>query len=65
MTNSVYSTRAEAIELEVLPALGEFAENFDIDALADEVLGHDKDGYWVKASVGEFYEAAEKYDLTL
>lgn len=64
MTNSVYTTRPEAIDREIIPALGGFEEDFDIESIADEVLDCDKDGYWVKASVEEFYEIAAMHDKT-
>lgn len=62
MTNSNYSTRTEAIEMEILPALGDFADDFDIEAIADEVLDSDKDGYWMNVNIHEFYEIAAKHD---
>lgn len=62
MTNSVYATRQDAIELEIMPALGDFADDFDIDAIADEALDSDSSGYWIRVSPEEFYKIASKYD---
>ena len=62
MSNSVWSTRAEAIEREIIPALGDYVDDFDIDGLADEVLDSDQDGYWCCVSPERFFEIAAKYD---
>ena len=62
MSNSVWSTRTEAIEREIIPALGDYVDDFDIDGLADEVLDSDKDGYWCNVSPEQFFEIAAKYD---
>ena len=35
---TAYATLAEAIEREILPVLGEYAEDFDARAIADDVL---------------------------
>ena len=35
---TAYATLAEAIEREILPALGGYAEDFDVRAIADDVL---------------------------
>lgn len=35
---NIYTTRNEAIEAEIITPLGEFADDHDIDAIADELL---------------------------
>lgn len=57
-----YSTRTEAIDCEIIPALGEFWRDYDIEALASEVLDVDRNGYWVCVSEEEFYELAAAHD---
>ena len=37
-THTTYTTRTEAIEREIVEALGDYADEFMIDAIADEVL---------------------------
>nr|DAL95709.1 MAG TPA: hypothetical protein [Caudoviricetes sp.] len=38
MEKQAWSTKADAINQAILPALGEFAADYDIDAIADEYL---------------------------
>lgn len=38
MTTTIYATRREATEQAIAPALGEYGEDYDIDAIADEAL---------------------------
>lgn len=35
---TTYTTRTDAVEREVVVALGEYVEDFDVNAIADEVL---------------------------
>lgn len=35
---TTYTTRNEAIDHEIIQPLGEYADQFDIDAIADQVL---------------------------
>ncbi|HDM2782266.1 hypothetical protein QP916_03690 [Corynebacterium accolens] len=35
---TTYTTRNEAIDREIIQPLGEYADQFDIDAIADQVL---------------------------
>lgn len=64
-----FSTRDEAIErqiIEVLEAGGAVTDahaEFDIDAIADEVLGDYEDGYASRVDSDEFWEVVDKYRL--
>lgn len=42
-----YPNRKAAIEAEILPLLGDNAENYDINALADKTLDWVPDGYGI------------------
>lgn len=75
---TLYTTRQEAIEQAIAPALGEFGEDYDIDAIADEVLvwhdgyganpAHPNDywlgaqGYTVIEDDDEFWAAVERHE---
>lgn len=64
---TVYTTRAECIECEIIPALGEYAADHDLDAIADEVIefhdAYDEEAgaYWLPAQ--GFYIAADDADF--
>lgn len=74
MNTSLYATRQEAIEREIHPALGEYAHQYDIEGIADEVLTF-TDGYspsqdaYIASERGfvsdvdpdEFWEIAERH----
>lgn len=63
-----YVTRDDAIEHGILPALGEWGDDYDIDALADDVLFTTGEGtqhrYHVITDSDAFWEAAERHDTT-
>ena len=71
----VYPTIQEAIEREVLPALGGYAEDFDVRAIADDVFEYvtpeddrgrarvDRAGFVLKVGVLEFWEVAFSHEL--
>ena len=43
-------TREDFIQLQIMPILGDYADDFDIDAICDEVSDYDeRDGYVWKA----------------
>ena len=47
MENATYTTREEAIEREIISAIeagGAVSEDYDIDAIADAVIGDFEDG---------------------
>ncbi|PFG21253.1 hypothetical protein [Serinibacter salmoneus] len=62
-----YATRKEAIEREIIAAIegtGEVADarvEFDIDAIADEVLSDYLPGYEVMANTEGFWAAVERH----
>lgn len=54
-----YSTRSEAITREIIEAIevdDASADNYDIDAIADAVLGDYEDGYRIKVDEDEFWD---------
>lgn len=54
-----YSTRSEAITSEIIEAIevdDASADNYDIDAIADAVLGDYEDGYRIKVDEDEFWD---------
>ena len=54
-----YTTRSEAIYREIIEAIevdDASADNYDIDAIADAVLGDYEDGYRVKVDEDEFWD---------
>ena len=71
----VYPTIQEAIEREILPALGGYAEDFDVRAIADDVFEYvtpeddrgrvrvDRAGFVLKVGVLEFWEVAFSHEL--
>jgi hypothetical protein len=62
---STYSTRDEAIEREIvvpIEATGVATrDEYDIDAIADEVLGGAGDGYALTVDTDGFWAAVEKH----
>ena len=58
-----YTTRTEAIECEIIEVIeaGDATRNeYDIDAIADVVLGDYEDGYALKVGESEFWEIIEE-----
>lgn len=67
--NTSYTTKAEAIERGIVPALGdEYGDNYDIDALADEVLYTTGEGtqyrYHVIDDEDAFWAAVARHDIS-
>ena len=59
---ATYETRQEAIDAELMTPLGEFADQHDTEAIADEVLGTDDDGkYHVKVTQNAFWAIVAKH----
>lgn len=70
--HTTYTTKRDAIEREILPALGEYADDYDIDKLADKVLAWvdvidtagnvrlDLSGFQLAVEAGEFWTAAQE-----
>lgn len=71
----VYPTIQEAIEREILPVLGGYAEDFDVRAIAEDVFEYvtpeddrgrvwvDRAGFVLKVGVLEFWEVAFGHEL--
>lgn len=59
-----YTTRNEAIETEIITPLAGHETDYDIDAIADEVLGDYENGYTVQVTEDAFWEIVAKHDLT-
>lgn len=69
----IFTTKQDAIEAEILPALSEYVDQYDIDAIADELFewepARDADGtehlnrqgFKVRADV-DFWEIAERHE---
>ena len=61
-----YATRQEAIDREITDSIDAgdaHSEDYDLDAIADEVIDRDEDGrYYVKADFDAFWAAVAKHD---
>lgn len=60
-----YSTRNEAVERGVVPALGEFVDDFDLDLLSTRAVFHARwssNGYYVIEDEEEFWEIVQECD---
>lgn len=58
---STYTTRADAIDAEITPVID--ATEFDIDAIAGEVLGDHEAGYALRVDTDGFWAAVERHAL--
>ncbi|MBM7796898.1 hypothetical protein [Pseudoglutamicibacter cumminsii] len=61
---TTYTTRNEAIETEILAPLAGHESDYDIDAIADEVIGDYENGYAIQVTEDEFWGIVAKHDLT-
>jgi len=59
-----FATRDEAIERVVVASLGDHADDYDVDAIAAEVLGDYEDGYAQTVTTDEFWQIAAKHDTS-
>jgi hypothetical protein len=71
-----YTTRQDAIKQAIIPALGEFGHDYDIEGLAAEILVYKVDtdehgnerlntaGFELTVEGDEFWAAAKRYDTT-
>ncbi len=62
-----YSSIDEAIAQVVIPALGEFAADYDAEAIAREAFEGVEDGlsyYFVQREDVDFWEIAAKHDIS-
>ena len=75
--SQTFITRTEAIEQLIIPALGDYGNDYDIEAIADEVLAYNEaygeeanvyrlndQGFYLCVDIDEFWKVVEKYDLT-
>ena len=62
---NVYATITDAIAREIIEPLGEYAGDFDIDAIADEAVSSlgDCRGFVVKQG-DEFWAIVERHDIS-
>lgn len=61
----VYTTRNDAIEQYIQPALGDFVSDFDVDAIFEEFFKYDReDGGFVPRGDVDFYEVARSNDVS-
>ncbi len=61
MKMAKYTTIADVISYEVVPALGEFVDDFDVEAIAREAFEY-VDGAFVQREDVDFWEVAKKHD---
>lgn len=59
-----YITRQDAIEQEIIPALGEFADQYDIEAIADDALTYVAGHGFDVAQDEEFWRIVERHDIS-
>lgn len=57
------TTIDDAINYEVIPALGDFASDYDAEEIAREAFEY-VDGYFVQREDVDFWEIAEKFDTS-
>lgn len=76
MTTTVHTTRRDAIQREIAPALVEHGGDFDVEGMADDMLEwvspRDKDGNQVASRTGyvlredvDFWEVAARHDWAI
>lgn len=58
-----YSTKPEFIAEEIIPVLGDYVEDFDLDAIFDAVAVWNGKGYVLDADAEEFEDAVEAADM--
>ena len=58
---NVFCSWNDAVEHLILPAFGEHAEDFDVEAIADEVIESCEGEYTLTVSDEEFWEIAAKH----
>lgn len=69
MTETIHTTRTEAIEREIIVPIeagdvDDARAEFDVDAIADEVLGDYEQGYACMVDPERFWEIVEAHSLT-
>lgn len=58
-----YTSIQDVIDYEVVPALGEFADEYDVEEIARELFDY-VDGYFEQRDNVSFWEVAQAHDLT-
>lgn len=58
-----YTSIQDVIDYEVVPALGEFADEYDVEEIAHELFEY-VDGYFERRYDVSFWEVAQAHDLT-
>lgn len=59
-----HETIADAIEREILPALGEWAADYDVDAMARELFEYSPDTRRLEPTGADFWEVARRHDVS-
>lgn len=58
-----FVTKQDAIDYDIEPALGDYADDFDLDGIFSDAYEY-QDGYFVRKANVDFYDVAVKYDIT-
>lgn len=74
-TKKTYSSIQDIIDYEVKPALGEWAGDYDLEAIANEIFkftaDEDEDGiqigdpYYIERDGVDFWEVVQAHDMTV
>lgn len=59
---TTYTTRNEAVQCEIIEPLGEWAEEHNIDAIADQLIQATDDGFTIDQDA-DFWAIVEKHAL--
>lgn len=60
-----FENKAEAIDLYIRPALGEFADDYDLDGIFGEVFTWGGNGFVIADGADDdFFSIAQRYDQT-
>ena len=59
MLPTIYTTRNEAIDQEIIVSLGEYVHDHDIDAIADELIVTDENGKYYIDPEKDFWEVVQ------
>lgn len=63
---NVFTTKTEAIDQYIIPALGDFADDYDTDGIFSEAFEYSEDerGFVLSIDEDDFYDVAAKYDIS-
>lgn len=60
-----YTTKADALDYCIKPALGDFVEDFDLDAIFDDFFRYDEqERGFVERDDVDFWDVAESHDVS-